>query len=253
MDHRDAKGRWVSRPTFWIAAVLAVLAGVGIWAWFHFKGGLRSWTPNIVVGALTTAVTITIIDWAIRRESKRKLRPRVEDALYWIGLSFRGLVSSVAIDYASTHLNSFKPLPDDATELLQQWLDERANEDGLRPEALNESLILEGGIELRQAVERARERDRDVLEPDLIREMDEFTRTVNFATWRASGAFRLPNDDTQVVARELSTGIVDSGIRFAEVFKRYAPTWMAVPDVTREGSRAHSDQLRQLRDAAATD
>ncbi len=245
--------RTASRPTFWIALVLAALAGVGIWAWFEFKGGLRSWTPNIVVGALTAAVTITIIDWAIRRESKQKLQPRVDDALYWIGLSSRGLVSTVAVDYASTHVNSFSPLPSDVVKLFQHWLDGRGTEDSLRSDSLDESLILEGSIELRQAIERTRERDREVLEPQLIREIDEFTRAVNYATWLASDALRVPGDDTQAVARELSAGLVQSGIRFAEVFRQYAPVWMTVPEITRVGSQAHSDQLRHLRDAGNED
>ncbi len=44
----------------------------------------------MTVGALTIALTITVIDSAIRRESKRRIHPRVESVNYWLGLELLG-------------------------------------------------------------------------------------------------------------------------------------------------------------------
>ncbi len=238
------------RPTWWLAVGLVAIGVADILAWFHWKGGFRSWTPNITVGAFAAAVTITIIDRAIRREERHRLKPRTDDVVYWMGLGFRGLVSAVAVDYASTHIDSFKPLPASAIALFQQWTDEQAAEDHIRPAIDGEEhpmLVIEG-IEFAKTLDRARERDREVLQPDLIHQMDEFRRSVNSSTWATYWVDKGHDDDRNGAERLALAEVVGAALEFTKVFKKYAPRWMEVPEITRKGAQAHRDRVHRVRD-----
>jgi membrane protein YdbS with pleckstrin-like domain len=101
---------WMKRPesmaraewrTTRIAIGLVVLAAVGLPLWFTVDG-LKPWVPNITVGAITVAVTITIIDRAVRREvqdqERRRLQPRVDSALRRLGVGFARMMNTLVMD-----------------------------------------------------------------------------------------------------------------------------------------------------------
>jgi hypothetical protein len=89
----------------YLALVLVVVAAVAVVLYDHHD--LRAWTPNIATSALSIAITVTIVSWIVRREARRRIQPRVERTLYWIGLGYRGFLHAILIDYAGTHHATF--------------------------------------------------------------------------------------------------------------------------------------------------
>ena len=121
--------RGVARPglAVYLALVLIVVAAVAIVLYDHHE--LRAWTPNIATSALSIAITITVVSWIVRREARRRIQPRVERTLYWIGLGYRGFLHAIVIDYAGTHHATFKPIPVTAPEMMELWLAEQEHKD----------------------------------------------------------------------------------------------------------------------------
>ena len=109
--------RW--RPT-WVAALVLILVALGGVVVYQ-EGWLHAWMPNVVVGAVTAAVTITLIERVVRAEGRRRERPGLDDALDAISYPFRGLFFGVAFDYGQTH-SSPGALPEDPLDLLDFWL-----------------------------------------------------------------------------------------------------------------------------------
>jgi hypothetical protein len=234
------------RSTWWIAIGLLAIAAVGLVLWFTAKG-LQPWTPPIVIGAITTAVTITIIDSAVRREARQRIQPRVNDVLSNIGLGFQSLMLAVVVDYAGTHLDAFRPIPSDAVAMLDLWVSQVDAEDKQR-EAVNdanEPLLLVEGRQYADRLERARERDREVIEPDLIRAIDDLTTSVA----QARVLFALGERGTgRVGPQEASRIVVNAAKAFAPALRRYAPKWVSVHTQLQEAGQEHSAQSRQRRD-----
>lgn len=234
--------RGVARPGLaeYLAGVLVLIAAGAIVLWDNHK--LRAWTPNIATSALSIAITITVVAWIVRHEARTRIRPRVERTLYWMGLGFRGFLSAIAIDYAGTHHRTFKAIPATATELIELWLAEQGNEDVPRRRLEGERLpmLVAEAREYTRELEQHRERDVDVLEPDLVRAIDDFG-------WQTGQAIQLlgmaeqglltDKRDTEGVA--LMT-VVQGAQQLAAALGRYAPTWMTIPELTRAGAAEHS-------------
>lgn len=120
-----APSRWT--PTTQIAAVLVVVAAASVAA--YCAGWLQAWMPNVAVGALVTAATITVIDRAVRREAQQLLQPRTDAVLRNMAIDFHLLVAGIAFDYAGAPGDRFVPLPQDALGIIDLWLSTR----GKRP------------------------------------------------------------------------------------------------------------------------
>jgi hypothetical protein len=136
---------------------------------------LRAWTPNIGTDAFFVAVTITVVEQAIRREEKRRVRPRVESAMYHTRLAMKMFAESVVIDYSGTHLHTFRPVERDMLDFLEQWLADADNKDACSaPIDGTYSLVMHAGAELGNFLRDLRQHDRDVMEPDLIRALDDY-------------------------------------------------------------------------------
>lgn len=226
-----------------------MIAGAGVFA--YAQCWLTAWMPNVVVGALTVALTITVIDRAFRREAQRRLKPRVDDALWRIGSNFRSLVFGVAIDYAATHVDNFKPIPADASAMMAHWL---ANADDANSASLGaageEPLLIQEAESFVEPLEIIRERDREVLEPDLVRAMDEDTAAVRQSRMLIRMPYAPPaNQPTneQVAVRSV---VVAAG-QFIDVFGRYAPGSTEIRPQLRHAARAHNEQVRRMRDQSA--
>jgi hypothetical protein len=131
LPRRKSLVDWMRRPTFWVALALIAVGFVGLA--FGRQNKLREWAPNIAASAFALAITITVVEWIVRREARARIRPRVERVIYWMGLAFRG---AIVIDYAGTHRDSFKPIPEKGLEMIDLWLAEDENED--RPRKLLE-------------------------------------------------------------------------------------------------------------------
>ncbi len=161
-------------PTEWVAlASLAVAIGAA--AMYSATSTLRAWTPNIATDAFFVAVTITVVERAIRREARRRLQPRVESVMYHTRMQMKMFASSVVIDYSGTHLHTFRPVEQDMLAFLEQWLADQDTKDACSaPIDSTYSLVVHAGTELANLLREMREHDREVMEPDLVRAMDDF-------------------------------------------------------------------------------
>lgn len=235
---------WFGRlsPTTWAAVTLAALAIVA-WLVGLLADSLDNWAPNIVTEALSIAVTVAIVERIIRREQQKRLAPRVERVLWRVGVSFRSFVDAIALDYADSHYETFKEIPADTRDLIAMWLDEQENEDVLRTPLEGERLpmLVLSAQEFVGDLEQVRERDLDVMEPDLVRVVDDF----QWRTAQAANIIGLAAMSSRPVANSeriaLKT-VVNSADAFASVFRRYQPQWMEVMQLMRDAAREHSRQ-----------
>jgi hypothetical protein len=217
--------------TFWAALALvgvAVIASVLWWRWEFFD----QLAPNVITEALGLAVTVTAVEWIVRRQSQERLLPRTQDVLHWMGLDFRLFTMSVVHDYAVTHVGAIKPIPRDALELIDLCLEDYKNEDEPRDVLDGQwlpSLFL-SALEFDRELQRARERDLDVLEPDLIAAIDKFRWHVGQAVQHLG--FVREGHLAPEMAEPVAYSTLMRGTRiFAEVFKRYAPKWFVILDL----------------------
>ena len=166
------------RPTRLIATLLGAVAIAGLVLWFTAKG-LRPWTPNIVVGAVASALTITVIDSAVRREERARFRPRLEWIRDHVGAEFCVWLTTLVATYPRTHSGSARPIPSTLAEFLDLWSLEL-----LRPSQAARTPFLDAQLwgatrRFTAHLSDVRLTDRDVLAPALIREIDNFGSMVN--------------------------------------------------------------------------
>jgi hypothetical protein len=154
--------------------MLAVAAASAVT--YALTATLRSWMPNVATGAFFVAVTITVVERAIRRERRQRLQPRVEYVLDRLRWDLRSFLESLVVDYSGTHLGTFKPVPRDAIAFLDFWLVEKEHQDACHT-PLEDSplpLVLHAGFECANALRRSRDNDREVMEAELVRAIDDY-------------------------------------------------------------------------------
>jgi hypothetical protein len=76
--------RFTLGPTDKLALVLVVLA-IAVYIFSHHSNALNGWTSTIVVGLLSIAVTVSVVERIVRHEGQRRAGPRGERVLYWMG------------------------------------------------------------------------------------------------------------------------------------------------------------------------
>jgi hypothetical protein len=232
-----------------IAVCSLIAAAVSLVLWFTVPW-LKPWMPNVTVGAITVLVTIAVIERVVQREAQRRLQPRIESALREIGIGLRIMVGTVALDYAATHVDNPTPIPGDALEMIDLWLSEQSAEDAGRDRRTQRErlpLLIVNAREFVSDLERCRERDREVMEPDLVRALDELSKTVTnwLVVIDTAGLAERPDAELE---RDALRWIVKSTRAFAAVFLRYAPIWSEV-DFRGEAARNISRIARDRRDA----
>ncbi len=165
------------------------LAGVATYLW-NTSEVASDWWPNVATMSVEIAATITIVDWVVGRQQSQRNRPRTANLYYWLGLGTRGFVGAAAVDYVEVHRRTFKPLPDTVLAFLDQWEAGHEHEDVARAAFKDDDgprhapmLVLEA-VEEASKMRKARERDLDVMPPDLVRALDDFT-------WAAAQASQL--------------------------------------------------------------
>ncbi len=226
---RSGEPRGLHRPTRWIAAGLLVVAGLGIWAWFALKG-FRAWTPNIVVGAITAAVTITIIDWAVRHEAKQRLQPEIDDVLAAMGLDLRDLLASIVLDYAQLETDPAAHVPSDALELMDRWISTLRG--GRRDDEESRMAILtHSGSEFADKLENHRRRDRDAIPLALRRAIDNYQERAQLT---AHTIERDEADTPTLIKRESVRQLVDSTRAWYGEFLNAGGQPVVVADVFRD-------------------
>jgi hypothetical protein len=106
---------------------VAIVGGLVYW-----RVGARAWMPPVVVGALTVAITVTVVERALRNEQRARDKPILDVITTRVELQLMGFIYALLSDYSTTHLDTFKPIPETLVELCDLWLD--GTEDTPRPE-----------------------------------------------------------------------------------------------------------------------
>jgi hypothetical protein len=227
---------------------MLLVAAVGVVLWLT-TDGLRAWIPNITVGAVTVALTITVVERAIRREARNRVQPRVDGAISSIGIEFQMMLLAVVRDYSSTHVDAFESVPKDGVEMIELWLGGQDEIDAPRVRSDDDEVpaLLSSARVFADQLERARERDRDVLEPALIRAMDDFCLSAEEAK-ELSGFELDPADHAN--AEDLALITIVMGLQvLAWVMRREGPHWLEIRESTRAAAVARRENARRRRDA----
>jgi hypothetical protein len=133
--------------------------------------------------------------------------------------------------------------------MIELWLDSYDEIDAPRVRSEDgEILALRSSArDLANQLERERERDRDVLEPSLIRAMDDFCLVVDMAN-EVSG-FEL-DPAGQAEAEDVALVTIVMALRvLAWALSREAPYWLEISEPTRKAAVARRDNAGRRRDA----
>src|SRR4051812_4445158 len=87
------------------AVALTAIGAISLLAWWYWDVEvLDAWMPNILTGLLAVAATITFVEWIVREERRRRLRPRIDSALSHLGWALGQFAAMVAMDSRQTQL-----------------------------------------------------------------------------------------------------------------------------------------------------
>jgi len=240
-------------PTTSAALALLVIAALGVAAWFLVPG-LKAWAPNITVGALTVAATITVIDGAVRREAQRRLRPRLESVKDAIRHPLHWVVWAIADDYVETHKGQPAAVPGDAIGLAETWLKEeneqREKSRGIPEEDALPRLAIDA-LQFIDELEDIRARDREVLEPEVVRAIDDFAAAVR----QASQLYLIVDAETNAEARSSLAiymgSIVAAVYNLCIVLRRHWPDIVTFDRKKWGGTRTYVERIRRAADENA--
>ncbi len=157
-----------------LVAVVAFL----VWLCFDVAD---AWMPNVATGAFFVAVTVTVVQWAIQRESDRRLEPFRMRALDEIIAEWHTLCECIALDYAETHGVDVDGLPEDIFDRLQTWLDDHESAAPHRIGADGVPALIRAGLGLVAALCDVRERFGEVLGDEVLLEIEVFAKDIDSA------------------------------------------------------------------------
>lgn len=174
--------RRIRRPTpvGWAATALVLVAVVAFLVWLCFDVA-DAWMPNVATGAFFVAVTVTVVQWAIQRESDRRLEPFRMRALGEIVAEWRTLCECIALDYAETHGADVDGLPEDIFDRLQTWLDDHESAAPHRIGAAGVPALVRAGVGLVAALCDVRERFGEALGNEVLLEIEVFAKDIDSA------------------------------------------------------------------------
>lgn len=220
------------RPTSRWAALLLVLALAGIAV--YVLGWLRAWMPNVVVGAVTVAFTVTLIDRAIRSEVELQNKPRLDDALDAISFPFRGLFFGVAFDYGQTHTH-VQELPRDPLALLDFWLAQDPSRDRDRHLTVGASftMLTDEAARLSETLSKHIGLNRDVFTTDLLLATDRFIDAEKNAA-PVGGFVQLGEvADPQAALADAHEQLVQAARGLAVEYVELRPNWSPIDELTK--------------------
>jgi hypothetical protein len=235
------------RPTVVLALVFVALAAAS-GVVYVVADALDDWMPNLATEALSLAATVLVVEWVLKREARARLQPWTERVFGDIGLDFWLIMQSVLIDYAATHIETYRPVPRDAVEMLDHWLAESKREDEPRrifgDEGETRPALLIAGIEFAQRLRWYRDADATALEPEFVRAIDDFVHGVSLT----ARLFPYPDSYERPEAeRVASSGVVERLKTFAELFRRYAPRTMEIEEQAVRAIEAHRNHYLRRR------
>jgi hypothetical protein len=206
-----------------------VLTGVAIWLWLN--GVLKEWTPGLAVSTAVLAATITVVPTVQRRQADARIRRRVEPVLNAIHNSLISVIEDVLVDSARNQHDQVLTT-NDLHEIFDLLCWEHMTcaltipSSGEHP-----AQFVLAARDFARFLARTRERERDVLAPDLIRAMDDFCRAIQRADLDYGS---VPNDLIIDPATLATFGVLEGVRRFAWEFQRFAPYRLELREYSRE-------------------
>jgi hypothetical protein len=176
--HRLASVGDLWPPRAIATAICLCLAALGVFLvwWLADVSSLDAWTPNIVVGLVVLAATITFVEWIVQREHQERVRPRLERALDELGQALFSFAFHTYSDYVMTHLKPVDPaemnIPNDPVELCNFWVEGQDQIDSPRPTKDGQSLFLQECLEFVRRAQRVVDSNREHLPPELVVAID---------------------------------------------------------------------------------
>jgi hypothetical protein len=190
--------------TLVVGLLLVGICAVGLW----WRGYLHEWMPNVATDAFTLALGITVIDSAIKRNARERLRPRIRLARASLARAIRGLAEGVALDYATTHLATYRRPPADLDGVIDHWLAEQSRADS-DPQT---RVLPDAADRAAREISLIRITSYDVLEPGLLTALDLFSaRAPSLAEQARQAAPGIREDDLRTLAlwaQELAAAVV---------------------------------------------
>lgn len=245
--------RWLRRPTAWVTLLMVGVAAVAVGVWLRWNAA-DEWMPHLATLALGVAATITIVEWIVRREARERFRPWRERVLGDIRFEYRTLVEGVVIDYAGTHLLTARPIESDALAFLDQWLEDADSADACSSWLLNRETTAEarGPLIVLMAADFAnrlsgfRERDREVMEPDLVAAIDQVTWHVGLGLKFFEFSCAPWTDDKAGQLRGAERTIVEGAREFGDALLRHDPLGrIEFNDLTLRAAESHREGVRR--------
>ena len=230
--------------TGWVALLLVVLAGAAaaLDSQVSATSAVRAWVPNIVVGALTVAATITVVEHALRNAQRRKDAHIVSYIHEHLDIVLIDFGYMLATDYGSTHLATFEPIPATFVELCELWL--RDPPDGPPLQRLTGKLppVIASAENVATYLDLTRARYAFVVEshPDLVNAIDRLSEWVRVARNQILGvsAPGWPSPEFEAVMRRRA---VSSVLQFLEEFAKLSPEPFRLSD----SHRAHGREMHE--------
>jgi hypothetical protein len=136
---------------------------------------LDAWTPNIVVGLIVVAGTITFVEGIVQREAAARTQPRLERALDVLSNAFWQFAFNTYSDIVFTNLKmeiAALNIPSDPVAIFEFWVHKQDTNDTRRPRQGGRSLLLSEGLEFVSRVQRVVDADRDLLPSELVVAVD---------------------------------------------------------------------------------
>jgi hypothetical protein len=227
--------------TRYVAAGMVGIAIVG--GLVDWLVGARAWMPNVVVGALTVAATVTVVDRAFRNEQRARDKPILDVITTRVELQMMGFIYALLSDYSITHLDTFKPIPETLEQLCDLWLD--GSEDASRPERPvgSEPPLLHDARRLANHLNAARAQYAFVIDknPALVDAIERFSEWVaQTSVWierekAGLGAAPTAFDDT------MRRRIVGAARNFAQVFLAATGHEIRISDEQRAAAEQWND------------
>jgi hypothetical protein len=162
-----------ARPTA-IFLCLGALAFFLAW-WLGDVDSLDAWTPNIVVGLVVLAATVTFVEWIVQREASERSKPRRERALDVLSNAVWQFAFNTYSDIVFTNLKvepAALNIPSDPVAIFDFWVRKQDTNDARRPRLGGRSLLLSEGLEFVSRVQRVVDADRDLLPSELVVAVD---------------------------------------------------------------------------------
>lgn len=176
-----------TRLTIWAAVAFLAVAGASAAGYFVSGRAGRAWFPNIGTGFAILALTITLVEWIVRRAEAERLAPWTKSALKEIGWFYRLVIVAIASDYKGTHQRNAERLPQSSLELLDLCLAHMTDADTKRVvhPGVAQSVVATA-LQAAAAMHETRKDDWPALPPDLNPAIDEYEKRVKLASTVAS-------------------------------------------------------------------